>query len=101
MAYCPPERSPRAPATGFPKGRARKRKRTPSDERRTEKRAAEIVDSIDGTAQARHRAWLAREMNTAESCTTELVELYGKHRGEQAGTLTDPYYGRTSAGRAQ
>jgi hypothetical protein len=98
MAYCPPDRSPRASASGSRKG-ARK-KRSPSDQRRAEARAAAqqqaVTERIDTTARKRHRAWVAREVNAAATCTTDLVELYEEHRGEQAGTLTDPYRGRTT-----
>lgn len=71
----------------------RKRRRSPSDERRKEARTAE---RIQATARERQAAWLeSGRPNETYRLTCELDGLYDEHRDEQAGTLTDPFYGKT------
>ncbi len=59
------------------------------------------ANEIHRTARDRQAAWAETDQPTTTlRLTRELDELYGEHRDEQAGTLTDPYHGRTSkAGR--
>lgn len=89
MTYCPPERSPRCqPTAEFPKGRARKRKDSPSKERRS---AARTTERIQVTAHDRQEAWRETgQPNRTYQLTRELDGLYGEHRHDQAGTLSDP-----------
>lgn len=55
-----------------------------------------ITREIQRTAHERQAAWLETEQpTTTYRLTRELDGLYDEHRDEQAGTLTDPYYGRT------
>ncbi len=59
------------------------------------------VRRIQRAARERQAAWAETDQPTTTlRPTRELFGLYGEHRDEQAGTLTDPYHGRTSkAGR--
>lgn len=51
---------------------------------------------IQRTAQARQGAWSeGGKPNVTQKLTGDLDVLYGEHRGEQAGTLTVPFRGRT------
>lgn len=55
---------------------------------------------IQRVASERQEAWLetGRPLTTYR-LTLELEGLYGEHRHDQAGSLTDPYHGKTSAVR--
>jgi hypothetical protein len=57
---------------------------------------------IQRVARDRQHAWLeSSQPNRTYQLTRELDGLYNEHREEQAGTLVDPYYGKTSqAGRS-
>lgn len=74
------------------KGKRTRRKRTT---------AATTARVIHAKARERQAAWLETDQpTTTYRLTRELDELYSEHRDEQAGTLTDPFYGNTmSAGR--
>lgn len=68
--------------------------------RRRRKRTTEAttVRRIQAKARERQDAWLETgQPNKTFQLTRELTVLYGAHREEQAGTLTTPYCGRTSA----
>lgn len=58
---------------------------------------------IHRTARDRQTAWAeGGHPNDTYRLTRDLDGLYDEHRDEQAGTLTDPYYGRTMrAGRGR
>jgi hypothetical protein len=80
-----------------PSPASRKRKRSPSDTRRDQRRAARnTVNAIDETAHERHEAYLeGGQPNTTYRLTRKLDELFDERRDETAGTLTDPFYGST------
>jgi hypothetical protein len=66
--------------------------------RRNRKRTtgATTIRQINARARERQAAWAETgKPNVTEHLTRELDGLYGEYRDEQAGTLTDPYYGRT------
>lgn len=69
--------------------------------RRRGRRGGGTVARIQRTACERQDAWREGDRpNDTFRLTRELDGLYDEHRDEQAGTLTDPYYGRTmKAGR--
>lgn len=72
-----------------------KAERKPRNRKRT--RNASTLRRINATARERQAAWLATgQPTTTYQLTRELDGLYGEHRDDQAGTLTDPYRGRTS-----
>lgn len=59
-------------------------------------RGSRTADAIQGKARQRQKAWLETDQPyTTFKLTRELDVLYDEHRDEQAGTLTDPYRGRT------
>jgi hypothetical protein len=65
------------------KGKRNRRKRTT---------AAGTVRRINARARERQAAWLETgQPNLTYRLTRELDGLYGEHRDEQAGTLTDPF----------
>jgi hypothetical protein len=67
------------------KGKRGRRKRTA---------VAGTVRRINAKARERQAAWLETgQPNRTHKLTRELGELYGAHRDEQAGTLTDSYSG--------
>lgn len=76
----------------------RKRKRSPSDERRDAARAARhTVEQIQVKAHTRHEAWVdGGQRNIVASLTTDLEELFDDRRGDQAGTLSlNDFAGKT------
>lgn len=102
MTYCPPERSPRFVA----KSSAAPQRVAATEGQRKSRRGgnrgrSSTVREIQRTAHERQEAWLeAGQPNRTYQLTRELDGLYDEHRDEQAGTLTDPFYGKTMrAGR--
>lgn len=98
MTYCPPERSPRpvAKSSDAPQRVAAAEGHQKRGGRRGRK---SVTREIQRTAHQRHEAWLASgQPNLTYQLTRELDGLYGEHRDEQAGTLNDPYFGRTWRG---
>jgi hypothetical protein len=98
MTYCPPDRSPRfdAKSSDAPQ-RVAAQEEQRSGRRRGGKRGRKaITREIQRTAHERQAAWLETEQpTTTYRLTRELDGLYDEHRDEQAGTLTDPFGGRT------
>lgn len=83
-----PSRS--APVTVEAEGRKRGRKRGGRRGHRS------VTAEIHRTAHERQDAWAqGGQPNVTYRLTGQLDELYDEHRDEQAGSLTDPYYGRT------
>lgn len=73
----------------------RRRKQTPSDERRKTKRAVERAlqtsAEIQGKSRARQRRRSRSEANAAQSLTTDLGELYGRFQGDKRNILGTGY----------
>lgn len=96
MTYCPPERSPR-----FDGNSSDAPQRVAATEGQKKRRGGNrgrrsVTREIQRTAHERQDAWLETgRPNDTFRLTQELDGLYDEHRDEQAGTLTDPYYGRT------
>lgn len=84
-----------APVTVEAEGRRRGRKRGGRRGHRS------VTAEIQRTARERQDAWAeGGQPNATYRLTRELDGLYDEHRDGQAGTLTDPFYGRTmKAGR--
>lgn len=95
MTYCPPERSPRF--EGTPSDAPQRVVAAEGHQKRGGRRGRKSVTrEIQRTAHERHEAWLATgQPNRTYQLTRDLDVLYDEHRDEQAGTLTDPYFGRT------
>jgi hypothetical protein len=94
VTYCPPERSPRTdlPAPTAPQRVAARGK----GHSKRGGRRGRVTNAIHATAHERHEAWLeGGRPNDTYRLTRELDGLYDEHRDDQAGTLVDPYYGRT------
>lgn len=87
------------PPSSGPSAGSRKvepRHQSPSDQRRKQARAAATAARIQTTARERQHAWAETgQPNRTYQLTRELDGLYDEHRDDQAGTLTDPYFGRT------
>lgn len=81
-----------------PPASKRKRKRTPSDERREARR---LVNVIDRTAHSRHLAYCEGDQpNTTYRLTRELDAHYGDLRVERSGNVGEPFF-RGDPGRPQ
>lgn len=79
-------------AKGQPRRRGRNGSRTKSQD---------TLRRIQARARERQAAWAETgQPNTTERLTSELDGLYGDYRDENAGTLTDPFYGRTMGMRS-
>lgn len=95
MAYCPPGRS--RPDSKSSSGSHTVETQEGQKKRKRGKRGRGTSEEIQRTARARQAAWLETGHPVlTRRLTGKLDDLYGEHRGEQAGTLTDPFYGRTS-----
>lgn len=98
MTYCPPERSPRF-VDKSSSGSRTVETQEGQTKRTRGRRGRGTVEAIQRTAHERQTAWLETEQpTTTYRLTRELDELYGEHRDEQAGALTDPFLGRTWSG---
>lgn len=75
--------------------------RVETEKRQRGRRGRGTATRIQRTARERQDAWAETgQPNRTYQLTRELDGLYGEHRDGQAGTLTDPYFGRTmKAGR--
>lgn len=93
MTGCPPERSPRFDGNSSPDSR---KLEMGKGKKRSGSRGSGTTRQIQRTARERQEAWLETgRPNDTFRLTHELDVLYDEHRDEQAGTLVDPYFGRT------